>query len=238
MMLCKSLLKDVTNVEKMRRKSAHKEAVENSASPNLCTKSMEGKENDEITRMAKEMGIDSPLLMFGDDDGDLQRVPKTDRKKSVKRSVRRTTMLPPELNKTLNETFKDRRRSSRLEALDKFKNPLEVKSNWQVFDQEKHNTDILSMLNCANLKMLSKIPAIGPKTAFIIHTHRELHGKFEDLAVLKTIPGLQKSFFNKFTKTHQVVLLKESNIQETTPKSDGKIKKHRLYKSPPILPIT
>ena len=29
--------------------------------------------------------------------------------------------------KTLNETFKDRRRSSRLEALDiKFKNPLEV----------------------------------------------------------------------------------------------------------------
>ena len=76
--------------------------------------------------MAKEMGIDSPLLMFGDEDDDLQKIPRTDRKKSVKRSVRRTTMLPPELSKTLNETFKDRRRSSRLEALEKFKNPLDI----------------------------------------------------------------------------------------------------------------
>ena len=80
--------------------------------------------------MAKEMGIDSPLLMFGDEDDDLQKIPRTDRKKSVKRSVRRTTMLPPELSKTLNETFKDRRRSSRLEALEKFKNPLEVRLDY------------------------------------------------------------------------------------------------------------
>merc|ERR1712241_1108161 len=105
MMLCKSLLKDVSNVDKMRRKSAHKEAVEKTASPNLCTRSVEGKENDEVDIMAKEMGIDSPLLMFGDEDDDLQKIPRTDRKKSVKRSVRRTTMLPPELSKTLNETF-------------------------------------------------------------------------------------------------------------------------------------
>ena len=81
--------------------------------------------------MAKEMGIDSPLLMFGDEDDDLQKIPRTDRKKSVKRSVRRTTMLPPELSKTLNETFKDRRRSSRLEALEKFENPLEVRLNYE-----------------------------------------------------------------------------------------------------------
>jgi len=213
MMICKSLLRDVTNVDKMRRKSAHKEAVEKTASPSFCTKelkkSLEGKENDEVSRMAKEMGIDSPLLMFGDEDdfdNNTQRT-STVRKKSVKRSVRRTTMLPPELSKTLNETFKDRRRSSRLEALDlKFKNPLEVKSNWQVFDQEKHNANILTMVNTANLQMLQKIPAIGPKTAFMIHSHRELHGKFDSLDILKAIPGLQKSFFNKFTKTHQVVL--------------------------------
>ena len=77
--------------------------------------------------MAKEMGIDSPLLMFGDEDDFDNTTQRTVRKKSVKRSVRRTTMLPPELSKTLNETFKDRRRSSRLEAIDlKFKNPLEV----------------------------------------------------------------------------------------------------------------
>lgn len=40
-----SALKDVTN----SRKSAHKEAVEKTASPNLCTKSMEGKENEEVS---------------------------------------------------------------------------------------------------------------------------------------------------------------------------------------------
>ena len=157
--------------------------------------------------MAKEMGINSPLLMFGDED---DNIPRTARKCSTaKRSVRRTTMLPPELSKTLNESFnqnKDRRRSSRLEVLQKFKNPLDVKANWQVFDQHKHNGNILSMVNAANLQMLQKIPAIGPKTAFLIHSHRELHGKFANLQKLQEIPGVQKSFFNKFVKTHQVVL--------------------------------
>merc|ERR1712080_159362 len=116
-------------------------------------------------------------------------------------------MLPPELNKTLNESFKNRRRSSRLEAMTNvFKNPLEVKANWKVFDQDQHNANILNMLNSANLQMLQKIPAIGPKTAFLIHSHRELHGLFVSFETLKAIPGLQKSFFNKFLKTHQVIL--------------------------------
>lgn len=150
--------------------------------------------------MAKEMGISSPLLMFDDDENPAKSV------KKPKRSTRRTTMLPPELNKTLNESFANRRRSSRLEALQKFKNPLEVKTNWQVFDQNKHNANILNMLNSANLQMLQKIPAIGPKTAFLIHTYRDLHGKFESFDTLKSIPGLQKSFFPKFTKTHQIVI--------------------------------
>jgi len=202
-----SALKDVTNADKHRRKSAHKEAVEKTASPSFSTKSLMGKENDEVERMAKEMGINSPLLMFGDED---DNIPRTARKCSTaKRSVRRTTMLPPELSKTLNESFnqnKDRRRSSRLEVLQKFKNPLDVKANWQVFDQDKHNGNILSMVNSANLQMLQKIPAIGPKTAFLIHSHRELHGKFANLQKLQEIPGVQKSFFNKFVKTHQVVL--------------------------------
>ena len=118
--------------------------------------------------MAKSMGINSPLL---DDIFDENRKPVP--KKSVKRSVRRTTMLPPELNRTLNETFgtssnnsmiKNRRRSSRLEAMHvvpttkSFKNPLEVKSNWTIFDQEKHNSNILNMINSANLQMLQKLP--------------------------------------------------------------------------------
>ena len=200
-----SALKDVTNAERLRRKSAHKVAVEKTASPALCTKSLEGKENEEVEQMAKAMGITSPLLMFDDDDP--ARRQSTARK--PKRSQRRTTMLPPELNQSLNLKI-DRRRSSRLEALQikqqSFENPLNVQSNWKIFDQDKHNERILSMLNCANLQMLQKIPAIGPKTAFLIHSHRELHGSLASLNVLKTIPGLQKSFFNKFVKTHQVVL--------------------------------
>ena len=194
-------LKDVTNVaEKMRRKSTHKEKVEQTASPDLCRNSLEEKENEEAEKLAKSMGISSPLLMF--DDFDLK--PKSVQK--PKRSVRRTTMLPPELNRTINDSFKDRRRSSRIESLNKFKNPLEVKNNWQIFDQDKHNANILTMLNTANLQMLQKIPAIGPKTAFLIHSQRELRGQFESFDNLQNIPGLQKSFFSKFIKTHQVVL--------------------------------
>ena len=43
-----SALKDVTNADKHRRKSAHKEAVEKTASPSFSTKSLMGKENDEV----------------------------------------------------------------------------------------------------------------------------------------------------------------------------------------------
>ena len=110
--------------------------------------------------------------------------------------ARRITLILDEVSRMAKEMDID----------SQFKNPLEAKSNWQVFDQEKHNANILTMVNTANLQMLQKIPAIGPKTAFMIHSHRELHGKFDSLDILKAIPGLQKSFFNKFTRTHQVVL--------------------------------
>ena len=136
--------------------------------------------------MAKSMGINSPLL---DDIFDENRKPVP--KKSVKRSVRRTTMLPPELNRTLNETFgtssnnsmiKNRRRSSRLEAMHvvpttkSFKNPLEVKSNWTIFDQEKHNSNILNMINSANLQMLQKLPvSTTPKFLFDIKIRDFFH---------------------------------------------------------------
>ena len=136
--------------------------------------------------MAKSMGINSPLL---NDIFDENRKPVPN--KSVKRSVRRTTMLPPELNRTLNETFgtsgnnsivKNRRRSSRLEAMHvvpttkSFKNPLEVKSNWTIFDQEKHNSNILNMINSANLQMLQKLPVSTiPKFLFDIKIRDFFH---------------------------------------------------------------
>ena len=53
-----------------------------------------------------------------------------------------------------------------------FKQPFEVKQNWEVKNQEKHNAKVLDLLNTANLKVLQKIPAIGPKTAYSIYEHR------------------------------------------------------------------
>merc|ERR1712018_837832 len=49
-------------------------------------------------------------------------------------------------------------------------------------------------------KFLKLNNTIGPKTAFVLHSHRELHGPFTSLAILEEIPGIQKSFFNKFVK--------------------------------------
>ena len=66
----------------------------------------------------------------------------------------------------------------------------------------------LFIFECCNgiLKILSLqgLPAVGPKTAFQIYQHRELHGCFEDLRQLETIPGLNKNFFKKFCKQNQI----------------------------------
>ncbi len=69
-----------------------------------------------------------------------------------------------------------RRRSVRLSVAhpttSEFKNPFEVTSNWKVENQQRHNNNILSLLNSANLNMLKSLPAIGPKTAFVLINHR------------------------------------------------------------------
>jgi len=87
-----------------------------------------------------------------------------------------------------------------------FKQPLQVTKNWKVANQESHNKSLLKLLNTANLKVLQSIPAIGPKTAYILHSHRELHNGFESFEDIKEIPGLRKNFFDKFLKVHQIVL--------------------------------
>ena len=53
-----------------------------------------------------------------------------------------------------------------------FKQPFDVKHNWKIRNQVKHNSQLLGLLNTANLKMLQAIPAIGPKTAYILYEHR------------------------------------------------------------------
>ena len=90
--------------------------------------------------------------------------------------------------------------------------------------QIKHNQTILDFVNVGNTKQLGVscfslnrnfdrylfsmslqgLPAVGPKTAFLIHQHRGLHGSFEDLRQLETIPGLNKNFFKKFCKQNQI----------------------------------
>ena len=49
--------------------------------------------------------------------------------------------------------------------------------------QREHNRSILSLLNNGNLKLLTALPAIGPKTGLIIHGYRELHGGIKDIKV-------------------------------------------------------
>merc|ERR1719381_130931 len=92
-----------------------------------------------------------------------------------------------------------------------FKQPLQVSKNWKVANQDDHNKSLLRLLNSANLKMLQSLPTVGPKTAYLIHSHRELHNGFKDYNELKTVPGLQKNFFDRFIKVHQIVLPEESS---------------------------
>ena len=88
--------------------------------------------------------------------------------------------------------------------------------------QIKHNQTILDFVNIGNTKQLGVsyfslsrcdschlislqgLPAVGPKTAFLIHQHRGLHGCFDDLRQLEIIPGLNKNFFKKFCKQNQI----------------------------------
>ena len=169
----------------------------------------------QIKEMTLQFGLDENNPFLCDDFDGPTRTSSTALK--PKRSVRRTTMLPPEMNRTLdasglNLPATGRRRSVRLasatataSAGSTFKNPLEVRSNWQVFDQEKHNASVLCMINTANIAMLQKIPAIGPKTAFIIQKQRELRGgHFDSIADLESLPGVQKSFYKRFLTAHQI----------------------------------
>ena len=53
---------------------------------------------------------------------------------------------------------------------------------------------------------------MGPKTAFLIHQHRELHGGYESLGELQEIPGINKNFFKKFCRQNQIEEIQEKNL--------------------------
>ena len=57
-------------------------------------------------------------------------------------------------------------------ASPKLKHPLQENKAWRVRNQNEHNSNLLTILNTANMGMLQKLPGIGPKSAIIIHSQR------------------------------------------------------------------
>jgi len=143
-----------------------------------------------------------------------------------KKSIRRTTMLSSEIRDTLKDVRNlavhdpDRRRSSRLDGRtvnygspsgpgkkeDGFKHPLAVKENWKVAEgrQKIHNQNVLTIINTANASMLTKLPAVGPKSAYILIQYRDVHKEIKTIEEIKNIPGLSKNFFDKFCRSNQL----------------------------------
>jgi len=186
------------------------------------TQSRHAPHSPTIEEMERTLGInpDSPSTMMFTSSAIPSKTTKP------KRSSRRTTMMSSELNQTLREIQNmgtgNRRRSVRVAAQGKYygspstkdkedkspdmKHPLLETSNWAVNParQAEHNKNLLNMVNTGNTGLLSRLPAVGPKTAFLIHQHRNMHGSFKSLRELETIPGITKRFFTKFCKQNQI----------------------------------
>ena len=65
--------------------------------------------------------------------------------------------------------------------------------------QEDQNEAMVIFLNRASIKEIATLPAIGPKTAQLIHNQREMRGKFTSLMQIRNVPGISQSVFNKVT---------------------------------------
>jgi len=72
--------------------------------------------------------------------------------------------------------------------------------------QKEHNKSILTLLNTGNLKLITSLPAIGPKSGLIIYHYRQLNDGIKCLKELQTIHGLGAKFYNKFIRQNQIVL--------------------------------
>eukprot|EP00092_Neocalanus_flemingeri_P067298 GFUD01082120.1.p1 GENE.GFUD01082120.1~~GFUD01082120.1.p1 ORF type:complete len:346 (+),score=117.83 GFUD01082120.1:38-1039(+) len=164
-----------------------------------------------IEEMERTLGInpDSPSTVMFTSSG----LPSNTNK--PKRSSRRKTMMASELNETFAlrdiqnmDMATASRRSQRVAAQGKevlsadSKHPLLETSNWRVV--EGHNSRVLGIVNTGNSKLLAGLPGVGPKTALLIHQHRELHGSFNSLRELQMIPGVNRQFWAKFCKQNQI----------------------------------
>ncbi|XP_076336604.1 uncharacterized protein LOC143239435 isoform X2 [Tachypleus tridentatus] len=68
--------------------------------------------------------------------------------------------------------------------------------------QEKHNSQVLDLLNTGSLKQLQSLPCVGPKTAQVLITWRELRGLLVSFKDLKKVHGLPTNFYHRFLKTN------------------------------------
>jgi len=185
-----------------------------------------------LAEMERALGIDSgsPGMMFC---APTSSKPKEKRDRA--RSSRRTTMMGRELETTLQfireSTASNRRLSERplraaaqgvfygsprrenarqdnvTQGAEACKHPLMNENNKIDPDRQRdHNRSILTLLNTGNLKLLTALPAIGPKTGLILHGYRQLNGGINSIQELETINGLGPKFFKKFITQNQIVL--------------------------------
>ena len=59
-----------------------------------------------------------------------------------------------------------------------------------------------------------KLPAVGPKSAFVLQQYRDLHDGIKTIGELKDIPGLSRNFFDKFCTQNQVKEVVEEEVVE------------------------
>lgn len=72
--------------------------------------------------------------------------------------------------------------------------------------QEDQNEAMVIFLNRASIKEIATLPAIGLKTAQLIHNQRQMRGKFTSLMQIRNVPGINQSVFNKFLQQNQLTL--------------------------------
>lgn len=72
--------------------------------------------------------------------------------------------------------------------------------------QDDQNEAMVIFLNRASIKEIATLPAIGHKTAQLIHNQREMRGKFTSLMQIRNVPGISQTVFNKFLQQNQLTL--------------------------------
>lgn len=69
----------------------------------------------------------------------------------------------------------------------------------------EHKKAILKVMNKGSIKELKMLPAIGPKTALQIVSHRAVHGSYEALNDLQKLPAMKGKLWEKFLEVRRLI---------------------------------